>query len=164
MTAVTDEQAPARSGLLPSRRDIAPVTFFGSAVIALGLILYASILPDRANALFEKANRWIILDAGWFYLLAVGIFVVFLFGIAMSSLGKVRLGPDDAEPDYKFSTWVAMLFSAGMGIGIVFYGVAEPITHFSNPPDAAPGTPQAARDAMGVTFFTGASMPGRFMR
>src|SRR5690606_7264737 len=103
--------------------------------------------------MFETANAWIILDAGWFYMLAVAVFVVFLFGIAISSLGNVKLGPDDSEPDYKFNTWVAMLFSAGMGIGIVFFGVAEPITHFSIPPDALPGTPHAARDAMEVTFF-----------
>lgn len=121
--------------------------------MAIGLIIFASLLPRRAAAMFEAANAWIILDVGWFYMLAVGIFVVFLFGIAVSALGRVRLGPDDSEPDYKFSTWVAMLFSAGMGIGIVFYGVAEPITHFAAPPDAAPGTPQAARDAMEVTFF-----------
>src|SRR3546814_11963868 len=71
----------------------------------------------------------------------------------MSSLGKVKLGPDDSVPDYKFGTWVAMLFSAGMGIGIVFYGVAEPIMHFAQPPDAVPRSAQAARDAMGITFF-----------
>ncbi|WP_257558170.1 BCCT family transporter [Sphingobium sp. CFD-2] len=153
---VTLSQAEAdasRFRHLPSLRDIAPVTFFGSAIVALGLIVFASLLPRRAAAVFEGANAWIILEAGWFYLLTVGIFVVFLFGVAISSFGTVRLGPDDAEPDYKFRTWVAMLFSAGMGIGIVFFGVAEPITHFSAPPDAEPGTAQAARDAMEVTFF-----------
>lgn len=145
--------AREKPSYLPSLRDIAPITFFGSALVAIGLIVFAILLPRRAAAMFEAANAWIILDAGWFYMLAVGIFVVFLFGVAVSSLGRVRLGPDDSEPDYKFSTWVAMLFSAGMGIGIVFYGVAEPVTHFSTPPDALPGTPQAARDAMQVTFF-----------
>jgi len=153
MAEGADEKPGVRRQLLPSLDDIAPITFFGSAVVAIGLILFASIFPERAANAFENANNWIILDVGWFYMLAVGIFVVFLFGIALSSLGRVRLGPDDSEPDYKFGTWVAMLFSAGMGIGIVFYGVAEPITHFSTPPDALPGTPQAARDAMEVTFF-----------
>lgn len=132
---------------------IAPVTFIGSAVIALGLIIYASVLPESAAAIFSGANAWIIAEAGWFYMLSVGIFVIFLLGLAMSSLGKVRLGPDDSVPDYKYGTWVAMLFSAGMGIGIVFFGVAEPIMHFSQPPDAVPRSAQAARDAMGITFF-----------
>lgn len=132
---------------------IAPVTFIGSAVIALGLIIYASVSPESAAAVFSGANAWIIAEAGWFYMLSVGIFVIFLLGLMMSSLGKVKLGPDDSVPDYKYGTWVAMLFSAGMGIGIVFFGVAEPIMHFSAPPDAIPRSAQAARDAMGITFF-----------
>ncbi len=132
---------------------VAPVTFIGSAIIALGLIAYASLAPDSAASIFAGANEWIIRDVGWFYMLSVGIFVVFLLGLAMSRLGQVKLGPDDASPDYNYGTWVAMLFSAGMGIGIVFYGVAEPIMHFSNPPDALPRTTDAARDAMEITFF-----------
>ncbi|HUG59432.1 MAG TPA: BCCT family transporter [Candidimonas sp.] len=132
---------------------VAPVTFIGSAVIALGLILYAVIQPTAAAALFAGVNKWIINEIGWFYMLSVGIFVLFLLGLAMSQLGKVKLGPDDSVPDYKYGTWVAMLFSAGMGIGIVFYGVAEPIMHFAHPPDAAPRTADAARDAMEITFF-----------
>lgn len=132
---------------------IAPVTFIGSAVIALGLIAYAVIQPDAAAALFAGVNKWIINEVGWFYMLSVGIFVVFLLGLALSQLGKVKLGPDDSVPDYKYGTWVAMLFSAGMGIGIVFYGVAEPIMHFAHPPDASPHTAAAAQDAMEITFF-----------
>jgi choline/glycine/proline betaine transport protein len=132
---------------------ISPITFFGSAVIALGLILYASILPENAAALFEHVNIWIIAEVGWFYMLAVGAFVMFLLGLVVSPLGSIKLGPDEAVPDYGYGTWIAMLFSAGMGIGIVFYGVAEPITHFSTPSDAEPRTAQAARDAMEVTFF-----------
>src|SRR5690606_29397743 len=112
-----------------------PITFFGSALVALGLILFAIVVPDRAAQLFQAANDWIVAEIGWFYMLAVGIFVVFLIGLALSPLGNVKLGPDDSEPEYSYGTWVAMLFSAGMGIGIVFYGVAEPITHFSIPPD-----------------------------
>lgn len=132
---------------------VAPVTFIGSAIIALGLIVYAIVAPDTAATMFSAANAWVIHDVGWFYMLAVGGFVIFLLGLAASRLGRVRLGPDDAQPDYKFGTWVAMLFSAGMGIGIVFYGVAEPIMHFSTPPDAAPRSIPAARDAMEITFF-----------
>jgi choline/glycine/proline betaine transport protein len=141
---------------------ISPVAFFGSAVIAIGLIVYASIAPQSANALFEQANNWVTAEAGWFYMLAVGIFVVFLLSLAMSPFGKIKLGPDDSVPDYGYGTWVAMLFSAGMGIGIVFYGVAEPITHFSMPPDAEQRSAQAARDAMEITFFHWACMPGPY--
>lgn len=132
---------------------ISPITFFCSATIALGLILYASLRPDSAAAIFSAANDWVLAEAGWFYMLAVGVFVVFLLSLALSPLGNIKLGPDESRPDYSYGTWVAMLFSAGMGIGIVFFGVAEPITHFSNPPDATPRSAQAARDAMEVTFF-----------
>jgi choline/glycine/proline betaine transport protein len=132
---------------------ISPVTFFGSALIAFGLILYASLAPQQAATLFEQANAWVIAEAGWFYMLSVGFFVMFLLALVLSPLGSVKLGPDEAVPDYGYGTWIAMLFSAGMGIGIVFYGVAEPITHFSTPPDAEPRSAQAARDAMEVTFF-----------
>src|SRR3546814_11054964 len=104
---------------------IAPITFFGSAAIAIGLILYASLAPDSAAVVFEGANDWLVTEAGWFYMLAVGIFVLFLLGLAISPLGAVRLGPDESVPDYGYGTWVALLFSAGMGLGIVFYGIAE---------------------------------------
>ena len=137
----------------PRLEHISPVPFFGSTLIAIFLIVFASTAPERAAAMFDTANAWIIAEAGWFYLLAVGVFVIFLLSVALSPLGRIKLGPDDSLPDYKFGTWVAMLFSGGMGIGIVFYGVAEPITHFAFPPDAVAGSPQAARDAMEVTFF-----------
>lgn len=132
---------------------VAPVTFIGSAVFALGLIAYAVLLPQEAADVFAAANEWVIRDVGWLYMLSIGVFVVFCLGLAMSRLGQVKLGPDDSSPDYSYGTWVAMLFSAGMGIGIVFYGVAEPIMHFSSPPDAEPRSAQAAREAMEITFF-----------
>ena len=137
----------------PDLSGIAPIPFFGSAAISLGMILYASIAPEAAANLFQGANAWIVAEAGWFYMLAVGGFVIFLLWLAMSRFGDIKLGPDESVPDYTYGTWVAMLFSAGMGIGIVFYGVAEPITHFSTPPDAPARSAQAARDAMEITFF-----------
>ncbi|MDB6454454.1 BCCT family transporter [Falsirhodobacter sp. 20TX0035] len=134
-------------------RDVAPLPFFGSAIVSLGLIILACAAPETAAAWFQGANDWIVREVGWYYMLAVGGFVVFLLILAISPLGKVKLGPDESVPDYSLGTWIAMLFSGGMGIGIVFYGVAEPIMHFSAPPDAAAGTPAAARDAMAITFF-----------
>jgi choline/glycine/proline betaine transport protein len=132
---------------------ISPISFYGSAVISLGLILFATLLPETAATLFEGANDWVVTEVGWFYMLAVGGFVIFLIGLALSPHGALKLGPDESVPDYSYGTWVAMLFSAGMGIGIVFYGVAEPVTHFSAPPDAAPRSIEAARDALEITFF-----------
>ncbi|MBS3649822.1 BCCT family transporter [Pseudaminobacter sp. 19-2017] len=138
---------------LPGLAGISPISFYGSAAISLGLILFAIIAPKAAASLFQGANDWIVAEAGWFYMLAVGGFVIFLLWLALSGFGNIKLGPDESVPDYTFGTWVAMLFSGGMGIGIVFYGVAEPITHFSTPPDAPARSAQAARDAMEITFF-----------
>jgi choline/glycine/proline betaine transport protein len=86
-------------------------------------------------------------------MLAVATFVIFCLGIAFSDHGRIRLGPDDSRPDYSYGSWFAMLFSAGMGIGLMFFGVAEPVTHFANPPTGEGGTVEAAREAMKITFF-----------
>src|SRR5690606_199424 len=131
---VAGRKAGQGEPMKPTLRHVSPIPFFGSAAIALVLIALAAGSPDRAAAMFDAANAWIIAEAGWFYLLSVGIFVIFLLGLAFSPYGRIKLGPDDSQPDYGFGTWVAMLFSGGMGIGIVFYGVAEPITHFASPP------------------------------
>ncbi|MGL6039578.1 MAG: BCCT family transporter, partial [Deefgea sp.] len=85
--------------------------------------------------------------------LSVAAFVTLLIGIAMSRYGQIRLGPDDAEPEFKFSSWIAMLFAAGMGVGLMYFGVGEPIQHLISPPTAQVGTPAAAQEAMLMTFF-----------
>jgi choline/glycine/proline betaine transport protein len=90
---------------------------------------------------------------GWFYMLSVAIFVVFALGLALSDHGQVRLGPDDSRPDYSYGSWFAMLFSAGMGIGLMFFGVAEPMMHYMTPPTGIGGDVAAAREAMKITFF-----------
>jgi len=84
---------------------------------------------------------------------SVAVFLIFVIGLALSRYGQVKLGPDDAEPDYSYMTWFAMLFSAGMGIGLMFFGVAEPVIHFLEPPVGEGGTIEAARQSMTTTFF-----------
>lgn len=90
---------------------------------------------------------------GWLYLIAVFVFVVFLLGLAFSKLGKVKLGKDDEEPEYKTSSWLFMMFSAGMGIGLVFWSVGEPMSLYLNPPIQAGSTVAAAQEAMPLTFM-----------
>src|SRR5690606_26543114 len=91
---------------------------------------------------------------GWFYLMATLGFLVFALFLALSRHGSVVLGQDDDEPEYGNRSWFAMLFSAGMGIGLVFWGVAEPISHYRSPPPGVPGdTAEAARIAMRYSFF-----------
>ena len=127
--------------------------FFISAALILGICLFAVSDPADTATIFSDVQNFIVTDFGWLYILAVAIFVVFMVGLALSRYGDIRLGPDDAEPRYSYGSWFAMLFSAGMGIGLVFYGVAEPLQHFLRPPVGPGGTVDAARDALRITFF-----------
>ncbi|HEX7030197.1 MAG TPA: BCCT family transporter [Gammaproteobacteria bacterium] len=127
--------------------------FFGSALLILAAVAFAGSDPERAAHVFSRLQSWIVHEMGWFYVAAVATFLVFSIGLAVSSMGRIRLGPDDAQPDFSTMSWFSMLFSAGMGIGIMFYGVAEPILHYANPPTGPGGTLEAARAAMQFAFF-----------
>ncbi|GGE51249.1 transporter [Agaricicola taiwanensis] len=129
-----------------------PVFFISSAII-IAMALIGTLFPQGAEHIFSAAQAFILEAFGWFYLLAVGIFVFVVLFLAMSRYGNLKLGPDEAEPDYSYLSWLAMLFAAGMGIGIMFYGVAEPILHYSAPPEATPRSFDAARQAMAITYF-----------
>ncbi|GGC71290.1 choline transporter [Siccirubricoccus deserti] len=117
------------------------------------IVLAGAIAPDMVGQVFTAVQASIMDRLGWFYLLSVVIFVGFVLYLAMSRHGGVKLGPNHAEPDYSYGSWFAMLFSAGMGIGLVFFGVAEPVMHFTTPPVGEAGTVEAARAAMRSTFF-----------
>jgi choline/glycine/proline betaine transport protein len=127
--------------------------FYGSAVLILAFVIFSAGFSEMAATIFSEVQTWIVASFGWFYLSAVGIFLIFCLGLAISSYGTIKLGPDHSEPDYSYTAWFAMLFSAGMGIGLLFYSVAEPIMHFSSPPVGEGGTVEAARAAMSTTFF-----------
>jgi choline/glycine/proline betaine transport protein len=99
----------------------------------------------------------------WFYTLAVTSFLLFLLLLAASRFGDIRLGPDNAEPEFSFLSWTAMLFAAGMGIGLMYFGVGEPMQHYLKPPTVEGGTPLAAREAMLMTFFHWGFMHGLSM-
>lgn len=127
--------------------------FVGSAALIFTALLLVARDPGDASIVFAAIQSWIVHEMGWFYVAAVATFLVFAIGIAASSMGAIRLGPDDSEPDFSTASWFAMLFSAGMGIGIMFYGVAEPVLHFASPPIGEGGTVEAARNAMQLSFF-----------
>ena len=134
------------------REHIHPVVFPVSAVVIIGFVLWGSIAPDGAMEVLGTVREWITETLGWFFIAAVAAFLVFLFFLVLGRYAKVRLGPDDSRPDYSYLTWFAMLFSAGMGIGLVFWGVAEPIFHFIDAPRTEGGSEAAALDAMTLTF------------
>src|SRR5699024_7216554 len=117
------------------------------------LVLFASIFPKIADNYFNQIQSWIVGHVSWFYVLTVAIILLSAVYLAFSRYGDIKLGPDHSRPDYKNISWFAMLFSAGMGIGLMFFGVAEPVMHFISPPVGDPNTIEAAREAMKLTFF-----------
>ncbi|GAA0606678.1 BCCT family transporter [Paenochrobactrum glaciei] len=138
---------------MPAKFIINPPVFFG-AIIIIGIFLAVGVVvPDRAAVIFAQLQQMILTNFGWFYLLSVGIFLISVLLICLGRYGRLKLGPDDATPDFSFISWIAMLFAAGMGIGLMYYAVGEPMTHFMAPPTAEPRSIAATREAMAVTFF-----------
>ena len=135
------------------KTSINPPVFFPSLFLIILMVLVGSVWPEQAQDIFKSAQIWFQVKAGWLYISGVAIFLIFIIFVMVSRFGDIKLGPDHAEPDYSYKSWIAMLFSAGMGIGLMFFGVAEPVMHYMAPPDAAPETIQAAKDAMKITFF-----------
>ncbi|TFB21758.1 BCCT family transporter [Filobacillus milosensis] len=129
--------------------------FYVSAIVISILVVLGAIMPKQFGAVAEKLFLFTTSNFGWFYLLAVFILVLFLAILAFSKYGKIRLGGEDERPDYPFFTWIGMLFSAGFGAGLVFWGVAEPMSHFFETPfeGTEAQTEEAARVAMGYSFF-----------
>ncbi|TFE02484.1 BCCT family transporter [Jeotgalibacillus sp. R-1-5s-1] len=131
------------------------LVFYVSAAIITVLVLIGAFLPAQFSAGANAAFGFTTESFGWLYLLAVFFFVLFLLFLALTRYGRVRLGGDDDRPEYPFFTWIGMLFSAGFGVGLVFWGIAEPMSHFFTSPEAStePLTEQGARLAMAYSFF-----------
>ena len=136
----------------PKARFHAPV-FYPASALVIVLVLFAALAPELADSLFKQLQGTIVTNAGWFYVLAVALILLTVTFLGLSRYGEIKLGPDHSTPDYSNVTWFAMLFSAGMGIGLMFFGVAEPVMHFMAPPVGDAQTVAAAREAMKITFF-----------
>ncbi|QTD41342.1 BCCT family transporter [Sporosarcina sp. Te-1] len=126
-----------------------------SAVVILGLAVLGAVMPEQFGKVANVLYSFTTAKFGWFYLLAVFIVILFLAGLAISKYGAIRLGGDEERPDYPFFTWIGMLFSAGFGVGLVFWGVAEPMSHYYTSPltGVESQTVDSARVAMGYSFF-----------
>ena len=128
----TDEQITEklrRQGARIGKGTVAPAVFIPSMIIILLFAVLTIVFPQMASDAMQGAQGWITANLGWFYMLAIGIFVAFSIVVALSSWGSIRLGRDTDEPEFGLLSWFAMLFSAGMGVGLVFYGVAEPLSY-----------------------------------
>ncbi len=129
-----------------------PVFYAATAFIAI-LVAFSTLFSKQAESTFQLVQDTIVANGSWFYVLTVGIILITVIYLGLSRFGEIKLGPDHSTPDYSYISWFAMLFSAGMGIGLMFFGVAEPVMHFMNPPVGDPETVNAAREAMNITFF-----------
>ncbi|MDJ0338526.1 choline BCCT transporter BetT [Cryobacterium sp. PH31-O1] len=135
----------------PSR--VNKTVFIGSATGIIAIALWAILAPDNASAVIGAVVGWVSTNLGWYYFLIVTIVLAFVIFIALSRVGKTRLGPDHSRPQYSLFTWTAMLFAAGIGIDLMFFSVSEPVTQYLAPPTGDGSTLEAARQAMVWTLF-----------
>jgi choline/glycine/proline betaine transport protein len=130
-----------------------PPVFLVSGGAVLVIVALAFFFPVGFGAVANDVQDFITTNFGWFYILSTSVFLLFTIIIALSRWGRLRLGADDSTPEYGIWSWVSMMFTAGMGIGLVYYGVSEPLLHFKNPPMGTGGSSDAAIQAMNYTFF-----------
>ena len=151
--------------------DLHGVVFIFSSIVVLAFVFLSLALPVQSTTIFEASKNWINTHMSWFFLLSANIFVVLCLGLIISPLGSIRIGGVEAKPDFSRLSWFSMLFAAGMGIGLVFYGVSEPLSHYNSafggtsvgadglrtdwaPLGGAAGDPEAARQlGMAATIF-----------
>ncbi|WP_046471876.1 choline BCCT transporter BetT [Allosalinactinospora lopnorensis] len=149
------EQEPPDTAAAGSHKDIRlkPVVFIGSSVLILALSIWAIITPTGAADTIGIVVGWISEGFGWYYFLAATLYLVFVVYVAVSRYGRIKLGPQYSTPDYGLFAWAAMLFAAGIGIDLMFFSVAGPVSHYLAPPAGDPQTVEAARQGVVWTLF-----------
>ncbi|WP_116474751.1 choline BCCT transporter BetT [Zobellella maritima] len=130
-----------------------PAVFHGSVAGILIFLIYTIAFTDHATAFFNAGLDWIGRTFGWYYMLAIVIYLAFVIVVGVSRFGKIRLGPDHSRPEFSLLSWSAMLFAAGLGGAILFFVVSEPLTHYLTPPVGAGGGADAQRRALVQTFM-----------
>jgi choline/glycine/proline betaine transport protein len=134
-------------------RMLAPV-FYAAALLVLAFTGWVVVQPNQAGALLLRAQAWASNSVGWYYLLAMSIYLVFSIAVALSGYGRVKLGADHDEPEFSYLSWAGMLFAAGISITLFFFSVSEPLTHFMQPPQGGSGGDAAAAEqAMQILFL-----------
>lgn len=130
---------------------INPPVFFTSILLIIALIAVCLTFPTKIGPWFAQAQYFVTSNFSWFFIITVNVILMFAIYFAFSKYGSIRLGGDKAEPEFTTSSWFAMLFSTGMGIGIMFYSIAEPVSHYVNPPIPTTSNTESAIQAMEFT-------------
>ncbi|MDO4907934.1 choline BCCT transporter BetT [Neisseria sp.] len=127
--------------------------FAAASVISIALILFTIMFPEISESVLGNSLRWVSDHFGWYYMLVVAAYSVFSLFVGFSRYGDIKLGKDQDKPDFPFLAWAAMLFSAGIGIDLLFFGASEPLAHYLTPNTGKGGTPEAASAALSQTFL-----------
>ncbi|MHC2146122.1 BCCT family transporter [Pseudomonas alkylphenolica] len=129
------------------------VVFITSALLILVLTALLIAVPEKAGEVLNVAQTWLTRSFGWYYMLVIGGYLVFVVVLAFSSFGKLKLGGKDDKPDFSYGAWAGMLFSSGIGISLLYFGASEPLDHYFNPPEGASASAEAARQGLQLTFL-----------
>src|SRR6056297_72431 len=130
-----------------------PTVFFGSALLVVIYVVIGGAFTEWASTRFQSIQSWITASFGGYYMLLASALLLLSLALLFTPAGRIRLGEPDSSPEFSYPAWFAMLFAAGMGTGLVFWGVAEPLSHYLEPPNAEPESAAAARDAMTYAFL-----------
>ncbi|GAA1931516.1 BCCT family transporter [Nocardioides lentus] len=132
-----------------------PAVFWGSASLIAVFVVWGLVAPASLGGTMAAALAWVVGNFGWAFILIAFAGLIFCLVLVVHPWGRIRLGPDDSRPDFKTFSWVSMMFAAGLGAGLLFYGVAEPVTHWSAPPHglAEPQSQEATLTALRYTYF-----------
>lgn len=140
----------ATSGIL---KGLNPTVTIASKILVISFVLFCAILANKAGIYFEVISSLLLENMKWFYILVVSLLVGFLLYLMVSRYGHIRLGKDDEKPEFSYLSWISMLFSGGMGVGLIFWSVAEPMWHYSSNPFTDGLSSEAAAESMQLTFF-----------
>ena len=127
--------------------------FLSSAILIVAFIIFGAFFNELANEVFGQAKAFISVRFGWFFIVVVNLALVMSIYLIFSKYGDIRLGYQTEKPEYNLISWIGMLFSAGIGIGLLYWGTAEPLQHFMAPPLGEPETIAAAKQAMNISFL-----------
>ena len=144
------------TALKPFKREgLDKVVFFAAGILAVAFVVWGFVSPDSLGAVAGTLLTGVMDNFGWLFVIAATVFTIFVIVVAVSKFGRIPLGKDDEKPEFKTSSWIAMMFATGMGIGLVFSAVGEPLFFYmSPPPNTVDGsTPQAMGTSMGTTLF-----------